>query len=91
MRSMNRGANQPVYHADIVYNEFAPTVMPVSRLVRRLGQMFLDEYAFFIREEQAFPDFNVQHGPSSWVLPRGSNRWEVHENPRTPGPLSTRG
>ena len=71
---MNRGRDQPIDHADIVNNEFAPTVMPVSRLVRGLGQMFLDQYPFFIRKEQAFSDFNVQHGPASLVPLHESNR-----------------
>jgi hypothetical protein len=88
---MDCRADQPIDHADIVNDEFAPTVVAVSRLVRGLDQMFLDKYAFFIREKQAFSDLNVQHGPSNSVLPRGSSRSAVHETPRTPAPLSTTG
>jgi hypothetical protein len=87
---MNRRADQPIDHADIINNQFAPAVVAVSRLKRGLGQMFLDEYALFIREKQALTDLNVQHAPSSSVPPRGSNRSEVRGNPRTPAPLSTR-
>lgn len=71
---MNCRADQPIDHADIINNEFAPAVMAVSRLVRGFRQMFFDQYPFFVREEQAFPDFNVQHGLSSSVPLHESNR-----------------
>jgi len=88
---MNRGRYQPIDHGDVIDDEFAPTVVPVSRLVRGFRQMFLNQYPFFIREEQALTDLNVQHGPSNSVPPRGSSRSAVHETPRTRAPLSTKG
>ena len=91
MRPTDCGRNQTINYPNVIDDKFTPAVVPGSRLVRGLAQMFLDQYPFFIGKKQGSANLNPQRIVSNREPLHVSSLSGEHETPHTRVRESTTG